>query len=108
MANYKERTRTNYFHVTDEKRYQELFGRLKGSKEKRIKFSTSQKQMNTEDYFTVSEATAPLIITQNLTVQTANMQKNAVKQKIVKKNAKQQTSTNLFLRCRKSYPRTKL
>lgn len=30
MANYYERTRTNHFHVTDEDRYQELFGGLKG------------------------------------------------------------------------------
>ena len=64
--------------------------------------------MKTEDYSTVLEVPVPLTITQNLTVQTANMQKDAVKQKMIKKNAKQQTSTNLFLRCRKSYPKTKL
>ncbi len=39
MANYKERTRTNYFHVTDEKRYQELFGRLKGEEDKVLDFT---------------------------------------------------------------------
>ena len=64
MANYKERTRTNYFHVTDEKRYQELFGRLKGEEDKVLDFT------KTDEYgrlFHGSEATAPLIITQNLT-----------------------------------------
>lgn len=33
MADYNERTRTNRFHVTNEDRYQELFGRLKGNED---------------------------------------------------------------------------
>lgn len=30
MANYESVTRTNYFRVTDEKRYEELYNRLRG------------------------------------------------------------------------------